>query len=325
MTTMQAVIITEHGGPEVLTLGERPRPSAGPGQILVKVAAAGLNRADLLQRRGMYPAPPGTPQDIPGLEYAGTVAELGPGVTQWAVGDSVMGLVPGAGMAEFVAVHAREAVPAPRGMSLTDAAAIPEAFLTAYDAAHLQCGLRMGDRILVHAIGSGVGTALLQMAQAAGAYVTGTSRTQEKLDRAAELGLDRGILAKDGTFDAPAGEMDVVVDFVGRGYLEANLAALKPRGTMIVVGLLGGRQDEINLGTILRRRLHIVGTALRARPIEEKIELAQDFGAKVVPGFEGDAPLFTPIVDTVLPMADAAQAHAQLATNDTFGKIILTW
>lgn len=321
---MKAVVITQFGAPEVLQIQTRTQPEPGPGQILVEVAAAGVNRADLLQRMGLYPAPPGTVQDVPGLEYSGVISALGEGAGGWKVGDEVMGLVPGGSMAEYLVVHGREAIRVPAGMPLAQAAGIPEAFLTAYDAAHLQCGLAMGDRVLVHAVGSGVGTALVQLARAAGAHVIGTSRTADKLERAAALGMQEGILAKSGSFEVPA-EVDVVVDFVGHGYLDNNLRSLREGGTMIVVGLLGGVMDQINLATVLRRRLRILGTALRARPLEEKIALAQTFARRVVPGFEGAAPKFRPIVDTVLPMADAAAAHTALAQNATFGKIILTW
>jgi putative PIG3 family NAD(P)H quinone oxidoreductase len=322
---MRAIIISEPGGPEVLRISERPTPDPGPGQILVRVSAAGLNRADLLQRMGLYPAPPGTPHDIPGLEYAGEVSAVGRGVSTWGVGDRVMGIVPGAAMAEYVTVHAREALPVPRGMSLADAAAIPEAFLTAYDAAHLQCGLQMGDRLLVHAVGSGVGTALVQLAKATGAVVTGTSRTAAKLERAVALGLDNAVLAKNARFQVPSDSMDIVVDFVGRGYLEANLRALRVGGQLILVGLLGGLEDQINLGTLLQKRLRLCGTVLRARPLEEKIHLAQEFARRVLPGFEGATPCFVPIVDRIFPMADIGTAHACLAANDTFGKIVLEW
>lgn len=325
---MRAMLITEPGGPEVLKMQEIEAPQPGPGEIRVAVKASAVNRADLLQRMGLYAAPAWVRADVPGLEYAGQVEALGAGVSQWQVGDRVMGIVGGGSCAEQVVVHAREALPVPAHLSWTEAAAIPEAFLTAYDAIWLQAGLRMGETALIHAVGSGVGTAAVQMARLCGARVLGSSRTAQKLERCQELGLDEGILVKEGDFltgveaVAPQG-VHVIADFIGGAYLEQNLKALRSRGRMIVIGLMGGRDAQFPMGLLLRKRLQILGTVLRARPIEEKISLAQDFGQRVVPHFE--AGRLRAVVDRVFPMEELAQAHRYMAANSNFGKIVVSW
>ncbi len=327
---MRAVFITAHGGPEVLQLREAPDPTPGPGQLCVKVDAFALNRADLLQRRGLYPAPEGTRQDIPGLEYAGVVESLGPGVTERAPGDRVMGLVPGAACAERVVVHARETISVPDHLSLTDAAAIPEAFITAWDAIRLQAGLASGDDLLIHAVASGVGTAALQLARLLGARTLGTSRSPEKLARAADLGLDLGIDASSGDFlaavrEATAGRgVDVVLDMIGGPYLDQNLKALAPGGTLITIGLMGGAAAPLNFGLLLTRRLRVVGTTLRARPLEEKIALARLFERRLYPAFTQGGPL-APVVGALMPADQIVEAHRLMESGDTFGKIVLRW
>lgn len=323
----RAVRIREFGGPEVLELFEfTPRPP-GFGEILVRVEAAGLNRADLLQRRGLYPAPPGSPADIPGLEYAGVVEEAGEGAG-WKVGDRVMGIVGGGAMATHLTVSGREAIPIPSGMGATDAAAIPEVFLTAFDALFLQGGLCLGERLLVHAVGSGVGTAALQLAREAGAFTLGTSRTREKLDRCRAMGLDVAILT-DGRFAEEVREStggkgaDVVLDLVGASYLEESLAALAPRGRLVCVGLLGGAKGNFPLGVLLQKRATVVGTVLRSRPPEEKAQLAQRFTREILPLFEDGR--LKPVVEAVFSFEQVAEAHRLLETNRTFGKVILSW
>lgn len=323
----RAVRIREFGGPEVLELFEfTPRPP-GFGEILVRVEAAGLNRADLLQRRGLYPAPPGSPAEIPGLEYAGVVEEAGEGAG-WKVGDRVMGIVGGGAMATHLTVSEREAIPIPAGMSATDAAAIPEVFLTAFDALFVQGGLCLGERLLVHAVGSGVGTAALQLAREAGVFTLGTSRTREKLDRCREMGLDVAILT-DGRFaeEVRAGTggkgADVVLDLVGASYLEENLAALAPRGRIVCVGLLGGAKGNFPLGALLQKRATLIGTVLRSRPSEEKALLTQRFTREVLPLFEDGR--LQPVVEAVFPFDRIAEAHRLLESNRTFGKIVLSW
>lgn len=330
MPIAHAVRIKEPGGPEVLSIHKVSVDAPGPGQVQVEVVAAGLNRADLLQRRGLYPAPPDAPADVPGLEFAGHVAVLGPGVVDFTIGDPVMGVVGGGGMATHLLVHHRELIRVPEGLALTHAAAIPEAFLTAYDALFDQAQLAAGEHVLVHAIASGVGTAALQLGLLAGAHVIGTSRTADKLERCAELGHFRPIHTTDARFADVVKEhtgdrgAEVVLDLVGGSYLAENLDALADKGRMVVIGLMGGRDAELPLGVLLRRRLRVFGSVLRNRPLEEKAALAQRFGARIAPLFAIDGPL-TPVVDDVLPMSQIQEAHARMERNETVGKLVLTW
>ena len=324
---MRAIIIKNPGRDATLVPVERPAPEPGPGEVVVAVAAVGVNRADVLQRRGLYPAPAGAPADIPGLEFSGTICRLGEGARGHAVGDRVMGLVPGGAYAEQVVLHARELMPVPRSIDLVDAAAIPEAFATAWDAMHLQGGLRAGQSVLIHAVASGVGSAAMQLARASGARAIGTSRTPAKLLRCAELGLDHGIDTSEGSFaDAaralvPEG-VDLVLDLVGGEYVKESLGALRASGTMICVGLLAGARAELPMGLLLSRRLTLRGTVLRSRPLEEKIALARAFSREVVPLFDSGA--LCPIIDQRLPLEEARAAHDALESNTTFGKVLLT-
>lgn len=324
----RAVRIREAGGPEVLELGDFEPRQPSHGEILVRVEAAGLNRADLLQRRGLYPAPPGSPQDIPGLEYAGVVEAIGGGVLEWKVGDRVMGIVGGGAMATHVTVAAGEAMPIPAGMSAVDAAAIPEAYLTAFDALFLQGKLCLGERLLIHAVGSGVGTAALQLAREAGAFILGTSRTQGKLERCQEMGLGAPILTDDRFAEevrkATGGKgADLILDLVGAAYLEENLIALAPRGRLICVGLLGGAKGNFPLGMLLQKRATLIGTVLRSRSSAEKAKLARRFTHEILPLFERGR--LEPVVERVYPFEKVADAHRLLETNRTFGKVILVW
>lgn len=329
MPTARAVEIRGAGGVDVLAINDVEIREPGPGDVLVEVAAAGLNRADILQRRGLYPAPRGAPANIAGLEYAGTVAAVGDGVQGIATGARVMGIVGGGGMATHVVVHHRELIPVPEGMSLEHAAAIPEVFLTAYDGLVVQAGLEMGHRVLLHAVGSGIGTAALQLVNVAGGQAIGTSRTQAKLERCAELGLRHSILVKDGEFAARTRELtggrgvDIVLDAVGGPYIAESLAGLATRGVIIVIGLLGGITSNTPLGALLSKRASVVGSVLRARPLEEKAALAQRFARRVIPLFESGA--LRPIVGDVMAMSDIAAAHQRMEKNDTFGKIVLAW
>jgi NADPH2:quinone reductase len=326
--TMRAVLIQEFGPPDVLKLREVPRPQPGPGEALVRVAASGLNRADLLQRRGRYPVPPGYPEDIPGLELAGTVEEIGEGVTAVSVGDTAMGILGGGGYAEYALSPAQTLVPVPAGMETVVAGAIPEVYMTAYDAAFLQEGLTEGETLLVHAVGSGVGTAALQLARRVGAAVIGTSRTPEKLERASELGLEHAVLADDTwperVLEITEGRgVDVILDLVGGAYLQGNQRVVAVRGRHVVVGVPGGLEAELNLRVLMGRRASIRGTVLRARPLPEKIELANAFAAEVLPGF-GTGEL-DPVIDRIFPAEEAADAHARMEANENFGKILLEW
>lgn len=328
----RAVVIEGKGDVDVLRIGTLEVQRPGPGELLVEVAAAGLNRADTLQRRGLYPAPQGAPANVPGLEFAGTVAEVGAGVSEFAVADQVMGIVGGGGMASHLVVHAREAIRVPRGMSLSDAAAIPEVFLTAYDALFVQAGLGMGQTVLLHAIGSGIGTAALQLARAASAQPIGTSRTADKLERCAALGLAKedGIaVAADKRFAEQVRSRtngrgaDVILDTVGAAYLSENVAALAMQGTLVVIGLMGGASAELALSGLLAKRARVQGSVLRSRPLEEKAALAQAFSRAALPLFERGA--LRPVVDCVMPMAEVRQAHQRMERNETFGKIVLSW
>ncbi|HEV7595084.1 MAG TPA: NAD(P)H-quinone oxidoreductase [Gemmatimonadaceae bacterium] len=326
---MKAVIITRPGGPEVLEIQERPQPEPGIGQIRVRVHASALNRADLMQREGNYPVPPGVSAEISGMEYAGEVDALGPAATLWKLGDRVMGIIAGAGHAEYLCVHEREAIPVPKALSWEEAAAIPEAFLTAYDALFNRLSLHVGETALIHAVGSGVGTAALQIARVAGASVVGTARSAEKLERAKKLGLDLGIDASRGDWatqvEAAIGaeRVHAVLDLVGGSYLEGNLRVLGPLGRIVVVGLTAGAVAPFNMGVLLRKRLTIVGTMLRGRPVEEKIALAREFSERIVPLFA--AGRLKPVIDRVFPFNEIRAAHELMESNKTFGKIVLRW
>ncbi len=332
MPIARAVRIKSPGGPEVLSIDRVSVDPPGPGQLLVEVTAAGLNRADLLQRRGLYPPPKGAPKDVPGLEYAGHVAAVGDGVRAFAPGDEVMGIVAGGAMATHLVVHERETIRVPAGLALTHAAAVPEAFVTAYDALFEQVELAMGEHVVIHAVGSGVGTAALQLVRLAGAHPIGTSRTEEKLDRCAELGLAHGVVVDGKTprFAERVRELtddhgaDVVLDLVGGAYLGENVDALTPTGRMVVVGLVGGMSAELSLAKLLQKRLRVVGTVLRSRPLEEKAALAQRFARRIAPLFAAGGGL-APVVDAIVPMTEIADAHARMERNETFGKIVLTW
>jgi NADPH:quinone reductase-like Zn-dependent oxidoreductase len=263
------------------------------------------------------------------MEYAGEVDSLGASASMWKVGDRVMGIIGGAGHAEFLCVHEREAMPVPKGMSWEDAGAIPEVFLTAYDALFNRLALTTGETVLIHAVGSGVGTAGLQIARAAGARVVGTARSPDKLERAKKLGLDVAIDSSRGDWAAHveaaigAERVDALLDLVGGSYLEGNLRVLTLRGRMVVVGLTGGASAPFNMSVLLRKRLTIVGTMLRSRPLEEKISLARDFSERAVPLFESGR--LKPLVDRVFAFDEIRAAHQLMESNDTFGKIVLAW
>lgn len=325
---MRAVLIQEPGGPEALRPGEVPDPAPSPGEILVRVRATALNRADLLQRRGLYPPPPGVHPRIPGLEFAGSVEAAGSAVTEFQPGQRVMGLLPGAGYAEKVVTPERLALPIPHRLSFQQAAGIPEVFLTAFDALHLQGGLGPGQTLLLHGAGSGVGTAALQLCRLSGATSIGTSRSRPKLDRCRELGLDHALLTQRGEFREAVLELtggrgvNLILDMVGAPYLEQNLSCLAPRGRLILIGLLGGPSAPIDLSRILKQSLRIRGTVLRPRPVEEKIRLNQEFRRRILPFFENG--VLTPIIDREFPLEEAAEAHAFMESNGNFGKIVLS-
>ena len=321
---MRAVIFDGAGGPEVIRIAEVPKPAVAPGQVRVRVHAAALNRADLVQRRGHSPAPPGWPNDIPGLEFAGEVEAVRDDVSRWDVGDRVMGLVGGGGQAEYVVVHEDELIPIPGGVDYAHAAAIPESFLTAYDALSVRARLRSGERVLIHAVGSGLGTAAAQIARRIGANVLGTSRNADKLARATVFGVEQGIDTSGGSFrDAVQEPVDVVLDVLGGRAFADNLAVLAPRGRLILLGLLAGSTAHIDLDLMLRKRLVVIGTVMRTRGLDERTALAREFTDVIVPLFEHG--VLRPVVDRVIRMSEVAAAHAALERNETFGKVVAVW
>ncbi len=326
---MRAVIYEGAGGPEVITIGEVPKPEVRPEHIRVRVHAAGLNRADLIQRRGQYPAPHGWPANIPGLEYAGEVEAVRPGVTRWKIGDRVMGLVGGGAQAEFVVVHQDEVLSIPAELSYAEAAAIPEAFLTAYDALVTRGRLQARERVLIHAVGSGVGTAAAQIANQLGATVLGTSRSSEKLARALVYGLEIGIDTSRTPFRDAIGEpVNVVLDVLGGPSFADNLAVLAPRGRLIMLGFLAGSVTEADLGPILRKRLEVIGTVMRTRGLDERIPLVREFAERMLPLFHArteQGVRLRPVLERTYPMAQLADAHRVMEGNATFGKIVITW
>jgi putative PIG3 family NAD(P)H quinone oxidoreductase len=322
---MRAVVITEYGGPEVLTLTEVPDPSPGPDEILVRVAHSACNRADTLQRMGGYRDPIARDHEIPGLEYAGTVEAVGARVTSWSVGDQVMGIESGACYAELLVTHERQALPIPGSVELRDAAAIPEVFLTAWDALVVQGGLTSGRWALVHAGASGVGTAAIQIAKAIGARIAVTcsaGKMQACRDLGADVVLERSpaAWAEELQRHVPGG-VDVLLDVVGGDEANRNLASVAPQGTILQVGLMGGGQTPVNLGLLLVKRIRWIGTTLRARPIEQKAALSQRFIAELIPLFETNQ--LEPVIDSRFALADVADAHRHMEADANVGKILL--
>ena len=325
---MRAVVITEPGGPDVLEVQERPDPRYGPDEVLVAIHASALNRLDLLQRRGNYPVPPGIRADIPGVEMSGVIEAVGDRVQGWKPGDRVMALLAGMGHASKVAVHERMLMPVPEKLDLTQAAGIPEVFLTAYDAVFLQCELQPGESVLIHAVGSGVGTAALQMAHAQSSRTFGTAGSDDKLARAQALGLDVGINYRESDFaqiveqETGGRGVNVLLDVIGAPYWEQNMRSLAMQGRMIIVGSMGGSSvEKMNIGSIQRKRLTVRGTMLRSRPLEEKATLVQSFVQRMVPLFATGA--IAPVIDRVFPLEDIGEAHAYMESNANFGKIVL--
>ncbi len=324
---MQAIIITQPGPPAVLKLQDIPEPTPDSHQLLVNVHATAVNRADLLQRRGLYPPPPGVRGDVPGLEFAGEVVQVGASVTNFQPGDRVMGLLPGAGYAEKIVTHERLAMPIPANLNFEQAAAIPEVFLTAFDALFLQLQIKTGERLLIHAVGSGVGVAALQLAKNAGVTVFGTAGSDDKLTKAKSLGLEVGVNYRTQNFqeailNETRGEgVHAIFDMVGASYWEKNIACLAPQGRIILVGLLGGAKVEANLSDIMRKRVRIIGTVLRGRSLAEKIDLTSKFQKQALPLFESGK--IKPVIDRVFPLEHAADAHAYMEGNQNFGNIIL--
>ena len=324
---MRAVVISKPGDPDVLQIRDVPTPSPARGEVRVRVRATAVNRADLLQRMGRYKVPEDAPADIPGIEVAGEVDAVGEGVRELAVGDRVFGLVSGGGYAEAVVAHARTFAPLPAELSFVEGAAVPEAFITAWDAMMTQAALTSGETVLVHAVGSGVGTAAVQIALAVGARPIGTSRSPEKLVRARQLGLDQSMVVEGAAFadevraKTASRGADVVVELVGGAYFAEDLACLAPQGRIVVVGLLQGARADLDLVALMQKRARVYGTMLRTRPLEEKILVTRILERQLAPLFASGK--LRSVVDRTLPLADAPLAHRSLERGECFGKIVL--
>jgi putative PIG3 family NAD(P)H quinone oxidoreductase len=323
---MRAVIADGAGGPEVLSVAELPDPEPGPGEVVLQVAAAGLNRADLLQRQGFYPPPPGA-SDIIGMECSGTVAALGEGVADWAVGDEVCALLAGGGYAERVVVPAGQVMPVPAGVDLVTAAAIPEVACTVWSNVFMVAGLRPGEHFLVHGGAGGIGTFAIQLAARLGARVYTTGGTPEKLAACAELGADVTINYRDDDFVEVVRERsdghgaDVILDNMGAKYLDRNLDALATEGRLVVIGMQGGSKGELDLGKLLRKRGAVIATSLRARPVDEKSAICAAVVEHVWP-LVADGRV-RPVVHTTFPLEQASDAHQMMESGEHIGKIVL--
>ena len=323
---MRAVVITEPGGPEVLQWEEVPDPEPGPGEVLIDVAAAGVNRADLLQRQGHYPPPPGAPP-YPGMEVSGRIAATGADVTGWHTGDEVCALMAGGGYAEKVAVPAGQVLPVPAGLSLVDAAALPETTCTVYSNLVQVGGLRAGETLLVHGGASGIGTTAIQLGKAFGARVICTAGSAEKLDFCRALGADVAISYRDEDFvevvkDVTGGHgADVILDIMGASYLARNLAALATEGRLVIIGRQGGNRAELDLGLLQSKRASIHATTLRNQPVAEKSAIVAAVTDQVWPLVS--AGTVRPVIEETVPMADAAKAHRILEEGGHTGKVLL--
>lgn len=322
---MRAAIITRSGGPEVLEIQNVETPEAVGDYVRVRVRASGINRADLLQRAGGYPAPAGSPAHIPGLEFAGEVDTVGPQVRMWKPGQKVMGLAGGGAQAEYILTHEGLLVEIPENLDFVQAAGVPEVFMTAHDALFTQAGLQMGERLLVHAAGSGVGTAAIQLAHATGATIYGTSRTPAKLEQAKPLGLDVGLSDKNFAAEVKRLTNDagvhVVLDFIGAPYLEQNLEALTSWGRIVFLATMGGMQTNVNLGLLMAKRISMRGVTLRTRTLEEKLGVTRRFATSVLPLLASGK--VKPIIEQVYPLEEIGKAHALMGENRNFGKLVL--
>ncbi len=324
---MKAMTIPAPGGPDALRWDDVPDAVAGPGEVLVRVAASAVNRADLLQRQGFYDPPPGA-SPYPGLECSGTIVALGAEVSGWSVGQEVCALLSGGGYAELVAVPAGQLMPVPAGLDVVAAAALPEVCCTVWSNLVMTAHLRAGETLLVHGGGSGIGTMAIQVARAVGAQVVVTAGSERKLARCRELGADVAISYRDEDFVERVRETtdgrgaDVVLDNMGGSYLERNVAALAPGGRLVVIGLQGGRRAELDVGTLLTKRASVTATSLRARPLEEKAAIVASVVAEVWPMIVDGR--VRPVIDSTLHLADAGEAHRLLESGKPIGKVLLT-
>jgi putative PIG3 family NAD(P)H quinone oxidoreductase len=324
---VRAVVITAPGGPEVLSVEEVPDPVPGEGEVLVEVTAAGVNPADVMQRQGFYPPPPGA-SAYPGLECSGRIAQVGPGVSGWQVGDNVCALMAGGGYAELVAVPAGQLLPIPAGVSLAGAAALPEVACTVHASVFGQAALASGEVLLVHGGAGGIGTMAIQLAKARGAIVACTAGTPAKLARCRELGADLAISYRDDDFVAAIKEFtggrgaDVILDIIGAPYLARNIEALAISGRLLQISVRDGAQAEVNLGVLMRKRITIYASTLRARPVPEKAVIVGAVRDQVWPLVA--AGQVVPVIERTLPLAEAAQAHRLIEDGAHVGKILLT-
>ena len=327
--TMKAVWIERFGGPEGLVIRSVPQPQMVADQVLVRVRASALNRADLLQRQGRYPAPPGFPQEIPGIEFAGEVAEVGPLVQMWKPGQRVFGLTGGGAQAEYLVTQERLLAEIPANLDWAAAAAVPEVFITAHDALWTQAELKPGEAVLIHAVGSGVGLAAVQLVRAVQAIAFGTSRTADKIERARPLGLTDGIAVQQNLDELVSAAqkwtsgrgIDVVLDLVGGPYVTASQKLMAAKGRIILVGTTAGGAYELESRFVMSKRLRIMGTVLRARPLEEKIQVTRSFDREVVPLLASG--VLRANIDSKFSMDDIQKAHQRLESNETFGKVVI--
>jgi putative PIG3 family NAD(P)H quinone oxidoreductase len=322
---MRAIVYSGAGDAGVIEIRNVPAPEPGSDEAQVAVAYVGLNRADILERKGQYPSPLGKGAS-PGLEFSGTVSKIGAGVKNVKVGDRVFGLVPGAAHAEYLATNALTLSPVPGGVSLEAAAALPEAYMTAFDALFNRAAFALGETVLIHAVGSSVGLAAIALAKTAGGRTIGTSRTPQKLERARSHGLDAGVLLDEGWPDkvraATDGRgVDVVLDFIGAPVLDGNISVLVSGGRIVNIGTLGGYKASFTLSALMAKRASLIGTVLRSRALDERIALARDFTTQLGPLFTRGA--LRAEIDRVVPFERMAEAHAAMENNENFGKIVV--
>lgn len=320
---MKAVVITQPGPPEVLRIEERPSPAVIPGHVLIHVHAAGVNRPDIAQRKGNYPAPPGAPADIPGLEVSGTIEACGPGVAQWKEGDAVCALIAGGGYAEYALAPAEQCLPLPRALDFVSAASLPETVFTVWHNVFERGALQPGEHLLVHGGSSGIGITAIQLAKARGCRVSVTAGSEEKCDACIRLGADAAINYKAQDFESvlAAEGVDVVLDMVGGEYIQKNIRLLKPEGRLVFINAMKGGKSEWNALDIMRRRLTITGSTLRNREIAFKASLARAVQENVWPLIESGK--FKPVIFKTFPLANAGEAHALMEQSTHIGKIVL--
>ncbi|HET8982816.1 MAG TPA: NAD(P)H-quinone oxidoreductase [Pedococcus sp.] len=324
---MRAVIASQPGGPEVLTVSELPDPGPGPGEVVIDVVATAVNRADLLQRQGHYPPPPGA-SDVLGLECSGRISAIGPDVPEWEVGDEVCALLAGGGYAEKVVVPMGQVMPVPEGLDLVTAGALPEAACTVWSNVFMIAGLQPEDTILIHGGAGGIGNMAIQLAKALGAQIVTTAGTPEKLELCRRLGADVAVSYRDEDFvekvrEATGGRgAEVILDNMGAKYLDRNISALAPEGRLVIIGMQGGTKGELDIGKLLAKRGAVIATALRSRPVEEKAAICGEVVENLWPLLAAGA--VRTMVDATFPLEKASEAHRLMESGDHIGKIVLT-